>query len=164
MDENRILKYCRNGAHLENCEKFNCSYTYKCPGSYCIPYHMICNGVADCSNMEDEQSCDTYICPGMLRCKGKTYCVPRHEVCDGILHCQQGDDEINCETCPTQCECNNHALFCEQMDVGKVLLFNISGMKKMCLSSKCTAFFCVKTYHNPSHLLHESSELCHHKA
>ncbi len=101
---------------------------------------MICNGVADCSNMEDEQSCDTYICPGMLRCKGKTYCVPRHEVCDGILHCEQGDDEINCETCPTQCECNNHALFCEQMDVGQVLLFNISG--KPILNSVSFDFDC----------------------
>ena len=78
LDENGILQYCRNGAHLENCQMYNCSDTFKCPLSYCIPYRMVCNGVPDCLDMSDEQECGSYVCPGMLRCKGQTYCVSRY--------------------------------------------------------------------------------------
>ncbi len=129
LDGNGILKYCRNGAHLENCETYNCSDTFKCPQSYCIPYRMLCNGVADCIDMVDEQACDSYICPGMLHCKGQRYCVSRYEVCDGVLHCQHGDDEINCAICPVTCHCLNHALYCEQGSIGNILQSDISYMK-----------------------------------
>ena len=117
LDEHGILSYCRNGAHLENCENLNCSDTFKCPKSYCIPYRMLCNGVADCLHFEDEQSCDNYTCPGMLRCKGQSFCVSQQEVCDRIVHCSQRDDEINCEICPEKCDCLNQAVVCKNKDL-----------------------------------------------
>ena len=40
----KILKYCRNGAHLYNCTEFQCAGYFKCPMSYCVPFDLICNG------------------------------------------------------------------------------------------------------------------------
>ena len=37
---------------------YTCPELYaKCPGSYCIPLHKICNGIWDCPAQEDEQNC-----------------------------------------------------------------------------------------------------------
>lgn len=53
----KILKHCRNVAHLYNCTKFQCSGYFKCPMSYCIPFDLICNGEWDCPEGDDEVSC-----------------------------------------------------------------------------------------------------------
>ena len=41
------LKYCRNGFHLLECEHFQCSGSFKCQHSYCVPTYKVCNGVQD---------------------------------------------------------------------------------------------------------------------
>ena len=67
-DQYGIMQWCRNGANLGNCAAINCTNSYKCPGSYCIPFHRFCDGRPDCIQGEDEVQCDDYICRSFLRC------------------------------------------------------------------------------------------------
>ena len=75
LDEEEKILWCRNGAHISDCVYINCTNSYKCPQSYCILLHRVCNGKSDCIHGEDEQMCDHYICKGLLRCKGSRICV-----------------------------------------------------------------------------------------
>ena len=105
------LNVCRNGAHLEHCQYFQCSQKYKCPDSYCIPHWRVCNGETDCNLAEDEANCDNYTCVGMLHCKNRQFCVHFIDICDGHEQCPLGDDEINCDSleCPVECSCRNNS-------------------------------------------------------
>ncbi len=108
-DKNDMLKVCRNGAHLEECENFQCPQRYKCQLSYCIPYRRLCDGTVDCLHADDEESCEAYTCSGMLHCRDHKFCVHQSEVCDTHLNCPLGDDEANCilNSCPRNCFCFN---------------------------------------------------------
>ena len=78
---------------------------------------MVCDGIEDCPEGHDEQSCTTSTCTGMLMCKGLTICVSRHYVCDGVVNCLlHGDDEAMCnnDTCPSNCNCHNDIMFCDK--------------------------------------------------
>ena len=115
-DYNRFdhIAYCRNGGHLSSCEMIECTNTFKCPRSYCIPLRKVCDGENDCLEGEDEVNCDSYTCPGYLKCSDAAYCVHQWEVCDGVLHCPHGDDETMCDlkACPRGCECFGYSLVC----------------------------------------------------
>ena len=37
---------------------------YHCPGSFCLPFHKVCDGSAHCPGGEDEIYCKNYTCPG----------------------------------------------------------------------------------------------------
>ena len=91
-----------------------CSNTFKCPRSYCIPTRKVCDGEDDCLEGEDEVNCDSYRCPSYLKCSDVAYCVHRWEVCDGVPHCPHGGDETMCDLkpCPRGCECFGHSLTC----------------------------------------------------
>ena len=87
---------------------------FQCPGGgYCLPVHVRCNQVRDCSDGQDEARCDSYTCPGFFRCRASTVCVHVSHVCDGILHCPQDDDELLCDLhCPVNCTCHGMAFRC----------------------------------------------------
>ena len=117
----KILKYCRNGAHLYNCTIFQCSEYFKCPLSYCIPFNVICNGEWDCPQGDDEASCNSYICPNLFKCKGQTKCLHFSKYCDNNKDCIFGDDESWCTNgsvlvCPKECKCFAQSLICTNMD------------------------------------------------
>ncbi len=114
-DEYGNIMYCRNGGHLQYCEMFPCSNSYKCRNSYCIAYSRVCDGVVDCPFGDDEQTCDNYHCKNMLQCKDKyMICVHPTNICDGITHCQAGEDELYCSSviCPKLCICLGSAVQC----------------------------------------------------
>lgn len=113
-DTTGMLKYCRNGGHLVSCTTHVCENSYKCPGSYCIPWRFVCNNKSDCSDNLDEVHCENFTCPGMLKCKGVSYCVHQSEVCDGIIHCPRGDDEGLCglPECVSGCQCHGKTYSC----------------------------------------------------
>ncbi len=114
-DEFGSLKYCRNGAHLGNCSSMQCIGAFKCPDSFCLPLHKLCDGQADCLHGEDEASCGNFICPvGSLKCRESIICVHQHYVCDEKRHCPKGDDELYClsETCPNGCTCAMEQVRC----------------------------------------------------
>ncbi|KAL4221448.1 hypothetical protein ACF0H5_019705 [Mactra antiquata] len=57
-DSTGYILGCRSGFHLQECAEFVCPpATVKCPGSYCIPLHYVCDGINQCPNGEDETGC-----------------------------------------------------------------------------------------------------------
>ena len=76
---------------------------------------MVCDGILDCPDGEDEHNCTGYHCPGRLMCKGLQICVDSKYICDGIVDCLlYGDDEVHChdEKCPTGCNCKSDIVTC----------------------------------------------------
>ena len=61
LDIEQELQHCRNGFHVSNCEEFACDDMFKCPDSYCIPVHYLCDHYSHCPNGEDEDFCNTNI-------------------------------------------------------------------------------------------------------
>ena len=112
-----------NAPHLEWCYLHECPGMYKCFESYCIPYHYICDGVADCPSGDDEDNCILLSCPGMLKCKLEKICIRSNEQCDGYAHCSlSGDDELHCDLppCPNSCSCFRLALMCSSVRMARV--------------------------------------------
>lgn len=116
------LKHCRKGEHIQGCSNFTCqsSKYIKCPESYCIPTHKVCDGVLDCVDGYDEKNCFNLSCPGFFRCKYDGTCLHPSHVCDGIIHCSvSADDELFCgvayQSCPPGCFCEGHVLKCENI-------------------------------------------------
>ena len=114
------LKYCRNGAHLYNCMHFKCLGYFKCPSSYCVTYHLLCNGNWDCPSGHDEQNCVNYSCPGLFKCKKQNKCVLLMHIFDNIIDCIHGDDEFSCVTdysvaCPFKCICFAQSIICNEL-------------------------------------------------
>ena len=114
FDDDGNTLWCRDGAHLGWCADINCTNSYKCPESYCIPFHRVCDGHADCIHGEDEERCHQYVCKGLLRCRATKVCVHPMQVCDGRKHCPFADDEILCDLtrCPSNCSCVSYSVIC----------------------------------------------------
>ena len=47
--------HCRTTEHLQYCADHQCPDMFKCKASYCIAIHMVCDGVNDCPENEDER-------------------------------------------------------------------------------------------------------------
>lgn len=106
---------CANGWHLKFCEDMDCpATTFKCPQSYCVPLHKICDDVIDCPDGEDEEACPLKSCPkGFYKCKGGITCFDGTALCDGQVHCSlHGDDETLCHMkhCPQDFHCSFHQI------------------------------------------------------
>ena len=84
------------------------------PGDgYCLPVFLRCNGVYDCPGREDEDSCDSFTCPGFYRCRGSRICLHPEQICDGVYQCPQSEDELLCGfSCPENCTCYGLAFYC----------------------------------------------------
>ena len=107
------LAICRNGAHLKDCIYHSCPHQYKCPYSYCIPVHAVCDGRVDCPDGNDETDCHTLLCPHFLRCKADGICVHKNDVNNGLINCPSyHDDELGIKPCPDGCECLGQAVYC----------------------------------------------------
>ena len=109
--------HCSNTDHLRWCKDHVCTTFYKCPSSYCVPYHLICDDVPDCPNGEDEQNCPIVSCAGLLRCRQDNVCVHPQHICDGIVDCpSSNDDEAYCDigACPVECKCITEVIYCNQ--------------------------------------------------
>ena len=113
-DEDGYPKWCKDGVHLDDCPAVNSTNSYKCPESYYIPFHRVCDGNSDCIHGEDEEHCDMYICKGLLRCLASKICVHPAQVCDGVMHCPNADDEDLCEAnrCPSGCHGLSYSIIC----------------------------------------------------
>ena len=107
------LATCRNGAHLRDCIYHSCPHQYKCPYSYCIPVHAVCDGRVDCPDGNDETDCHTLHCPFFLRCKADGICVHKNDINNGLINCPSyHDDELGIKSCPDSCECLGRAVYC----------------------------------------------------
>ena len=122
LDRNDNIAACRNGAHLGNCMQIQCTNSFKCTGSYCIPYHYVCDGIMHCINGEDEVHCEANICKGLLRCSGTRFCVHPVHVCDGVPQCPESDDEMLCDVhlCARDCSCLGYGAQCWSSHVNTI--------------------------------------------
>ena len=116
---NGLLRYCENGDHLKGCTSqsdVQCSGTFKCYQSYCIPVHMVCDGILDCPYGDDESHCPIQYCQNMLHCEDM--CVHPNEICDGINQCKDGQDELLCgaPVCPEGCDCLGYSVVCTSVE------------------------------------------------
>ena len=137
-DQEGNLLWCRNGAHLGECAGVNCTNSYKCPESYCIPFHRVCDGYPHCIHGEDEERCDTYWCKGLLRCTGTKICVHPAHVCDGFKNCPSGEDEELCDLsfCPYSCDCLSYSITCTDRKSDTIPILPSTSFKHIsCVSS-----------------------------
>lgn len=73
-------------------------------GGRCIPLLLLCDGIDDCPDGEDE-SCGVQPCPvGYYYCKDPSLnpCLHRSKLCDGRNDCSDGSDESLCGECPSE--------------------------------------------------------------
>ncbi len=114
--EGNHLMNCRNGKHLQNCEPKVCSGLYKC--GYCVPNRYVCDGKWDCWNGGDEQTCVSYSCHKMFKCKMSSICIHTKNVCDQTADCPMKEDEFACQihSCVGKCHCLNHGIKCDHQN------------------------------------------------
>lgn len=66
---------------------------FPCRNSRCIAGRFLCNGVNDCGDRSDEDSCQNCTTTGVFSCGKSDICLPAHKLCDGHLDCADGRDE-----------------------------------------------------------------------
>ena len=140
--------HCSDTEHLTYCEHYQCPAMFKCANSYCIPLHMICDGINDCPDSEDESVCGELIANGILHCRHDNISVAPYNVCDNIVHCLWStDDEMFCKnfTCPGQCYCKGYAVMCSN------IIFSNIGLE---LASAVTLLY----YINSDIMIHFSED------
>ena len=127
--------FCRNAAHLRECDWIECTNSFKCYKSYCIPFRMLCNGREDCVEGDDEKNCENYNCPSFLKCSGVSYCVHPTEICDGTFDCPYGDDERLCDIwhCPLGCQCLGYSVACHSDTISEIPDIQMSNLKLLSL-------------------------------
>ena len=106
-DKYGVTEHCSNTEHLRYCVDFRCPNHYKCFASYCIPLHMVCDGIEDCPTGQDEDHCEGFACQGYFQCKGTHLCLHLSYLCDGVVDCYlYNDDELYCDSFqyPKGCE------------------------------------------------------------
>ena len=111
-------KYCENTEHLRNCLDHKCPSMFSCNLTYCIPFHMVCDGVVDCPDARDEKHyhCATLSCPGMFKCRHDDKCIHPNFYCDGNIHCLiSQDDEQFCGSCHSDCHCLGQTMTCHEL-------------------------------------------------
>ncbi len=92
---------------------------FKCPGLYCLPWRLVCNGKWECPGGTDEMQCNNRRCPGKIRCKNSSICISRESLCDSIYDCHLQEDEHFCginqisNDCPINCSCLLYSIKCE---------------------------------------------------
>ena len=117
-----MVQYCPDGIHLQNCKAFQCPDMFKCPDSYCIPYHHVCDGTKDCEGGVDESNCSKLACPGLFKCKSVSgdICIDMKYRCDDVFDCPlYHEDELLCEPflCPSNCSCTERSVDCSRRNI-----------------------------------------------
>ena len=147
----------------EICDTIKCPFMFKCEHSYCIPIEKVCDGEIDCPYGADELSCENVSCPGMLKCRGEKRCLPDYLICNDIVDCLYStDDELYCHSCPTECVCSGHSMFCIDIPPSQfaslyktiVLKLNLSMVFDLSWTANATFLdlsFCHMTYYHFEH-------------
>ncbi len=110
---------CVNGAHLRSCYFHSCPNFFKYPNDYCLPFHLVCNGVPDCPNAEDEDECQRMSFPGFFLCRLEQICIHPPDLSTSYTKCFKSKDDktlVSAKSCPFQCECLGQAVRCHNIE------------------------------------------------
>ncbi len=130
---------CRDGAHLRSCKLHSCPNFFKCPNDYCLPIHLICNGVPDCPDGEDEDVCEHMSCPGFLLCSREQICIHPNDLWTGHTKCVISKDDqalVRARQCPHQCKCLGQAVMCNNIE--NLSSFQTSGYTRLIIMENNT--------------------------
>ncbi len=97
-----------------SCEKVPCGMMYKCPGYYCLPWNLVCDGFWDCPRGSDEEFCVTRNCSGMFSCPNTSICIHMAGICNSVIDCPGLNDEVFCDLppCQSHCHCLAYMIHC----------------------------------------------------
>ena len=132
-DQYGVTEHCSNTEHLRYCVDFRCPNHYKCFESYCIPLHLVCDGVKDCPTGQDEDRCREFSCHGYFRCKGMHLCLHLNYLCDGVVDCNlYNDDELYCDSFqyPKGCESIGFTVTCISVTLASLQSISKQGTAK----------------------------------
>ncbi|KAK6167360.1 hypothetical protein SNE40_021407 [Patella caerulea] len=104
------ISECLNGRD-ESVEICGClPNEFQCNNTHCIDAIRRCDTFADCEDGNDEQDCETHICPeNFIKCDNH-FCIARYNECNFVDDCGDNSDEIRCkrrECFTTEFRCNN---------------------------------------------------------
>jgi len=74
---------------------------FRCSDGTCLPVEVICDGVADCKEGEEENDCDSFIYNTTFQCGGNQT-IHLSTVCNGVFDCRNGFDE-RMHVCQQEC-------------------------------------------------------------
>ncbi|XP_069982382.1 prolow-density lipoprotein receptor-related protein 1 [Penaeus vannamei] len=148
--------FCRGGvchciADTPQCSASNTGChkdTFQCVSDgRCLSWYFVCNGVRDCFDGSDEDSCVPHRCPKLAHTCADGTCISRARLCDGKVHCPDGSDEANCRgaSCPSstfQCgdgRCLPAFVFC---NAKATCLDGSDEDEEACIQGSITARFC----------------------
>ena len=132
-DQYGVTEHCSNTEHLRFCVDFRCPNHYKCFESYCIPLHLVCDGVKDCPTGQDEVHCGEFSCHGYFHCKGMHLCLHLIYLCDGVVDCYlYNDDELYCDSFhyPKGCESMGFTVTCISVTLASLQSISKQGNRK----------------------------------
>ncbi|XP_047139272.1 low-density lipoprotein receptor-related protein 1 isoform X1 [Hydra vulgaris] len=87
----------------ETWKEYSCREGYFYCDNLCFRNSSKCDGYKDCTNGEDEDSCDNMVCDeSKIKCEEDNLCIPLTWRCDREKDCSKGSDEKNC-TYPIYC-------------------------------------------------------------
>ena len=152
--------HCDDTTHLRFCSYHKCPTHFKCfKSSYCIGLHMVCDGIDDCPDKEDENQCGrSLVKKGLLKCKDDNVYVHPVHWCDGIVNClSYHDDEVICQSfiCPENCVCITYAVYC----LGDLYAFQFSKYIRLFYASEIKLKFRLLEVEHLLSLTIENSDL-----
>ena len=125
-------------------------WKWKCPSEdKCISKSLLCDGIPQCINGEDEDHCSLKFCEEYFefpkwKCPGnQTKCIVKAKVCDGRHDCEQGKDEGEICT-PDFCEKLGRYL-CPKSD-GNICTKKENICRNCYQSYYCNAYTCTEEF------------------
>ncbi|KHJ75286.1 Low-density lipoprotein receptor domain class A, partial [Oesophagostomum dentatum] len=119
-----------------NCTKCDTRLAFTCSDKKCVPLMLVCDGIEDCLEGEDEKNCS---CGGLdkFECRsasGKTKCIPKSKVCDGVWDCM--DECIGHHWNKYMCGATSHCFRRDEVCAPYTLCPNATKVNKVFCASR----------------------------
>lgn len=139
----------------------SCGTNFQCNDSTCVMASAKCDGIRDCPNGDDEESCEILdsTCTDLeVMCPDSSACIKPLSFCDGIYDCRDRSDEIGCGKFP---RCHVFAWACKTILIFSKMYasFSTSVVDKT-LCEQSDKFYCGDKLCIPSALRCDGHQDC----